>query len=257
MVFYKRKAGAYTVDGVPGSGSKRRRITTMVVAPARVVSRRRRRNRRTGGYMGIEKKFYDTSLDGATILNALTSSEHNPSATISLNSVVQGDGESNRDGRQISMDTITIKGTILVPSQVNQTALDIASYVYIAIVLDKQTNGALLSGEDVFSNAGSVAVNVSNPFRNLQFIQRFQVLAWKVIRLHSPEAVWDGTNLELAGYMQQFTLSAKLKGLKTNYTNTTETIANIADNGLNVVCFTSGVGLAPTLSYKGRLRFYG
>lgn len=260
MPSYKRKAGAYTVDGIPG---KARRVTTMIVAPRPgrqygMASRiRRRLNRRTGGFMGIEKKFYDTSLVQSTLLSSIIAGEHNPTADISLNTVTQGDGESQRDGRQISMDSITLKGAIELPTEANRTTMNLSGYTYVAIVLDKQTNGALLNSEDVFINPGSANSLIANPFRNLQFIQRFQVLAWKRIRHPAQATQFDATNIEQGGRHLPFQLFAKLKGMKVNYTNTTEVIANITDNGLNVVAFTSSTTQAPVLTYKARLRFYG
>ena len=117
-------------------------------------TRRRSKNYRIGGFLGIEHKFYDTSLVAAALTapGDASGGEHNPSATICLNSVVQGNGESQRDGRNIVQKSLFIEGCIEVPAQINQTLLDTACNVMIAIVWDKQTNGALLSSESVFSN---------------------------------------------------------------------------------------------------------
>lgn len=88
------------------------------------------------GFQAIEKKFYDTFLIGASITapTDVTGGEHNPSATICLNSVTQGDGESQRDGRHITNTSIEIEGIFQLPAQINQTAAELASTVFFALV---------------------------------------------------------------------------------------------------------------------------
>lgn len=129
--------------------------------------------------------------------------------------------------------------------------------MYIALVLDTQCNGALLNSEDVFKNPSGDAVLAASPYRNLQYVERFKVLAWRRIRLVQPTIVWDGTNLEQGGTNTPFTMSVDLKGLQVTFSGTTETIANITDNSLNLVAYSNFGDTAPTLSYNARLRFTG
>lgn len=230
----------------------------MDIAPTVRMSSRAA-NVRTGGFMGIENKFYDSTLDQAALTSPTDASggEKNPSATISLNTVVQGDGESNRDGRQISMNKISVVGNFKVAPQANQTASSEPTICYCALILDTQTNGALLNSEDVFKNVGGTANLAAQPYRNLQFTKRFRVLASIRRVFDAPAyATYDGTNIEQGGMTQTFEMHVPLKVL-TQYSNTTETIANIVDNGLNIVAWCSSTELAPKLSYAARLRFTG
>ncbi len=207
-----------------------------------------------------ELKFYDQSLADAVLTVSTTSAggEHNPSATISLNTVVQGDGESNRDGRQISMVSIGVRGNIRVNPKVDQTSMDSASINFVALVLDTQTNGALLRSEDVFVNIAADNEMTAQPWRNLSFTKRFRVLASQTVTFErTQETSFDGTNIEMGGLIQPFNMFVDLKGMKTTYSNTSETIANIVDNGLNIVAFTSSGGMVPLLNYSSRLRFMG
>lgn len=233
-----------------------------------VLARGRRRaasrilNRRTAGFMGIETKFYDQKLI-AGVLTAptdATGGEFNPSATISLNTVAQGDGESNRDGRQITMRSIQVNGVITCVQQVNQSAADFPTKCFIALVLDTQTNGALLNSEDVFTNPGANAVTAADPFRDLQFAKRFRILAVRKVTLQNPAIANDAAttgNIVQQGLRKDFSMFVNLKGIRTLYSGTTETIANITDNGLNIVAFCTNTQLAPNLSYVSRLRFVG
>lgn len=230
-------------------------------AAARI--RARKRNQRTAGYLGIEKKFYDTSL-AMTALTApsdASGGEHNPSATIALNTVVQGDGESNRDGKQITMKSLYLKGVIDVQSQVNQTVPENATEVMIAIVLDTQTNGAILASENVFTNPSASTPLAPQVFRNLKYSKRFQVLKRIQMTLPQPVAVWDGTNIEQYGYQIPWECYIDLdklgKNSIVNYSNTTETIANITDNSINLIAYANNTSTAPRISYNARLRFVG
>ncbi len=213
---------------------------------------------RTGGFTGIERKFYDTSLvENALALSSTgEAGEQNPSATICLNSITQGDGESQRDGRKATIQSCFVKGTFRVPPQLNQTATDSGVKIYAALILDTQTNGALADSEDVFVNiSGDTALGAS-PMRNMQHTQRFRVLDTFECVMGDANIAFDGTNMEQNGQQVAFQLSSNLE-FSTQYSGTTESIANITDNALNIIAYANSLTLAPTISYNARIRFVG
>lgn len=222
--------------------------------------RRRRRTRPSAEALGVELKFYDQKLiAGALVTNTDGSGgEHDPSATVLLNTVVQGDGESNRDGRQIMMKNIFVTGVINIPSQANQSATDNAALIFIALVLDTQTNGATITSEQVYLNPGVNALTGCSLVRNLQFTKRFQVLATKKFTMQNPNIAFSGTTdqMEQNGLTRAFIMSRKL-GIIVNYSDTAETVANIVDNSLHILAWTTSATLVPTISYTSRLRFVG
>lgn len=236
---------------------KRPRRTRPVMAGARFRGRRGL-NVRTGGFQGIELKFYDTSLIAAALVapTDATGAEVDPSATIVLNSVIQADGEENRDGRQITMKKISVRGVITCPSQTNQTVPETSTVVYIALVLDKQTNKATINSEDVFKNEGGNSATAASPFRNLQNIKRFSILKTVTLILPQVQSVWDGTNFEQYGSTTPFEIHKDLN-LSVNYAGTTETVLNITDNSLHLIAFCNDVSMVPNISYNARLRFVG
>ncbi len=220
--------------------------------------RRRPRNARTGGFLGRELKFYDTNLGTQALVTNTDGSggEADPSATILLNTVTQGDGEQQRDGRQILMKSVFVSGAVSCVAQANQTALDNGTMVGVWLVWDRQTNGATINSEDVFLNPNAGTLTSISLLRNLQHTRRFKVLnSWMGV-VPTPQVAWDGTNVEQSGVIIPFKLSATL-GIQVNYTGTTENVANIADNSLHIIAFCTDVGLVPTLSYNARLRFVG
>lgn len=209
--------------------------------------------------LGLELKFYDQYLVDHTIAASTDASggEANPSATVALSTIAQGDGESNRDGRNCVLKSVFVEGTISVDPQVDQTVQHTAPVVFLALVWDKQTNGALLNSEDVFTNPSGSAKTMSKPLRNLKYTKRFQVLKTKTITLRQNISTYDGTNLETGGFHTPFKLAASLPDIKCNYSSTSADIANSVDNSLHIIAFTTENSMVPKLNYVSRVRFVG
>lgn len=235
-----------------------RKQSRLVAIGARRIAPRFR-NLRTGGFLGQELKFYDTKLVGAALTAPTDSAggEHDPSATIVLNSVTQGDGEQQRDGRKMTMKSIYISGVVKCVPQANQTVTDAASMVFLALVLDMQTNGATITSENVFTNKSADAILAASPMRNLEFNTRYRVLKTIRMVLQNPNISYDGTNMEQQGLNRPFKMYVPLNDLGVTFNGTTETVANITDNSLHLIAYTNSVALAPNLNYNARLRFMG
>ncbi len=255
MSEFGRRRTTFSLKGRPRS---------MVVVPARFRRRRRqgrrtRRNPRSGGFLGMELKFYDTTLVDSNLATTSTGSgiEKDPSATIVLNSVVQGDGESQRDGRKISMKSIFISGIITIPAVADQTVPEEQPHIAIWLVLDMQTNGATIVSENVFVNKGADVILGTSLMRNLQFTSRFRILDKVAFNMVMPGFSGSDTNYDLHGSVRKFKLSAKLNGMGVLYSGTTETVANITNNSLHILAVASSITMAPNISYNSRLRFMG
>jgi len=254
--FYRMKSRSYS--GNRRAYQAKRRGTSIASAVRSVL------NGRTGGFVGLETKFFDSSFAGG--LSASTDAsggEVDPDNLLCLNCPAQGDGETQRDGRQISMDSLTVKGLVTVAAQTNQTAADVVPDIFIAIVLDKQTNGAQLDSELVFENPSGASNLGSMPFRNLEWTKRFRVLKTMKVSAHQFAGAvipaFDGTNIEQQGVAIPFSCHIKLNGMKVNFISgqTSSVIAAIADNSIHVIAYTNGVSLAPVINYNARLRFKG
>jgi len=216
-------------------------------------------------FAGVEKKYFDCARGAFAIPAPADASggEADPATLDCLNCPAQGDTEVNRDGRQITMESINIKGVVQVAAQANQTAADVIPDVFIALVLDKQTNAAQLNSEDVFENPSASASLASSPFLNLSYTRRFKVL--KTVKVTAQQIAgaiqpaFDGTNLEQQGAQIPWSMFCDLKNLKTNFLSgeTTSVVAAIADNSLHIIAYASGAGLMPNLYYNSRLRFRG
>ncbi len=235
-----------------------RRRARLMTARSATYRRRRSRNIRTGGFLGIETKFYDTSLvDGAlTAPTDAAGGEHDESATICATTITEGDGEQQRDGRKAVVKSCFVNGVIEQPFIQNSATMVAAGVAYVALVLDKQSNGATIVSEQVFKNDGANAVLAASPMRNMQFTSRYQILDRVQVVMPQQQPTWDGTNIEQTGSTQPFKLSWRGE-LPINYTNTTETIANTVDNSIHVIAYISDASNSPTISYNCRVRFQG
>ncbi len=242
---------------------KRRGIAVVGAGPRRALpalpGRRRGRNQRTAGFLGIELKFYDQALVAAALTAPTDASagEQDPSATVLLNTVTQGDGESQRDGRKMVMKSISLNGVVRVGAQNDQSVLDNAPLIFIALVLDTQTNGATISSENVYCNQGANAILAASPYRNLQFSRRFKVLRSLQFAFPTPNAADVGANIEISGHFVPWRMDVKLNDIPVTFSGTTETVANITDNSLHLIAYAAGISAAPLLSYNSRLRFVG
>ncbi len=156
------------------------------------------------------------------------------------------------------MKYITVKGLLHWAALTNQTAAQTDSVVFLALVLDTQTNGTLLSSEQVFVNPSADSGCSTSPLRNLQYQQRFKVLKTVKIRMAAGQGSYDGTNIEVQGREYHFSMNCKLNDIPVNFTGATETIANVVDNSISLIGFSHDQSSqAPLITYNARLRFVG
>lgn len=262
IVSGKRKAGAITnlYSASAKISRKSSKRTSGMARRNKMASggmRKSMANVRTGGFLGIELKYVDSALVSSALAapTAAAGGEQDPATLLALNAIAQGDGEQQRDGKQVCIKSVYVSGVVDVPVQANLTAGTIDPLIYVALVLDKQTNGAQLNSEDVFVNPGASAVTAASPLRNLQYTSRFQVLDSVVLHPPARQLSFDGTNIESSGTRVPFKLS-NTSDIITNYIATGAVVAAIQDHSLHVIAYTSTTTGA-TISYNARVRFVG
>jgi len=254
---YKRKPGyvrsAFARKAHRAITVGRRRTATNTGGPIGGVAAL---NMRTGGFLGIELKFYDTDKAATALVSAANwaGGEMDPATYLCLSAPAQGDSQSQRNGRQIVVRSVQGKGTShMLPSI--STDVDLPVIVFVALVLDTQTNGAQLNSEDVFADPVLGETSVV-PFMNLQFAPRFRVLKTARFKL-SPMIAGATGAVDSNGDTAAFSLF--WRGIvPVNFTSgTTEGIANVMDNSFHVLAHCSNTNGAPTLAYQARIRFEG
>lgn len=235
------------MKGGPGSAK---------LAAARLVA-----NAVSMGFMGIEKKFLDTAIASTAIsaVAALTGGELDPAGvgcTGALSVPAQGDTEQSRDGKRIVIDSLILKGCVSNPGTAS-SAVEVASKVFVAVILDTQTNGAQLNSEDVFKNLSAAALTNADPMKNLLFGKRFRILKSQTYDLTPQGAFAASANYASNDVRRDFDWYIPFKGgLPVNLNaGTTADVANVIDNSLHVVAFSTAAGC--NMGYNARIRFQG
>lgn len=204
-----------------------------------------------------EKKFVDQGIVIATGMQANTgwaAGELDPVTNNCLNAIAQGTGDSQRIGRKYAVHSIEVTGQVSVPAETNQTTGDTAISTFIALVWDKQTNGAQLNSEDVYKSVQAEVQSICSPLRVLTFSKRFKVLRTEQCVLKPPTLSWDGTNMEQGGDTHQFKWFVKFfKPIIVECTGTTAVVTSIMDNSFHVVGQASSS--AALITYNSRVKY--
>jgi len=219
-----------------------------------------RLNETTAGFLGIEKKFYDTNLNSAALSDAvgLTAGMIDPSATSMISTPTQGDGEQQREGKRIVIKSVQVNG--IVYNSVNEGTANppVRCTAFVALVLDTQSNGAQCTSDQVFKNTSADLTGIPCPLRNLLYATRFKVLKTGVFDLN-PVTLASHTADHMSWATVQRTFNWYLPlDLVVNFNNgTTASIANVVDNSLHMIAFVDDDFNAPRITYNARIRFVG
>jgi len=246
--------------------ASRSRSRPLYLARRGVVARRARAmlNRRTAGFLGLEKKFFDTAV-AAVALNAASDASAGefdptalPGAVACLSAPAQGDGEQNRDGKRIVIKSLQIKGQCAIPAQEGIADPPYPCKVFIAVVQDMQTNGAQLNSEDVFKNQMNTSAGAADPLRNLLFASRFRVLKSGTYDLTpNNNGHLAANDFYHGGSLVDFEWFIPLEMPVNFNSGTTAVIANVIDNSIHVIAYASSTFNTPTIQYNARIRFMG
>lgn len=218
-------------------------------------------NVRTGGALGIEKKYYDSSAaDIAVQSNAnMTGLLVNPSSTVLVSTPGVGDGYQQREGKRITCKYLEIRGCVTIASAEAQVFLPVGGSVTIWIILDTQTNGVNMDSEDCFTNPHSDVEGVPFALRNLtDGNSRFRILKQKTLNLNRMTFTQNGTNdYSWQGLSVPFKMYIPLSNMVINFNGgTTTDVANVLDNSIHVLA-GKNVDSTVLMHYNARLRFVG
>ncbi len=221
------------------------------------------RNLRTGGFLGLERKFLDcvwnsvvinTSTDGSGLELQPTSG-----CTNAISIPGQGDGEQQRDGRKYTLKSAWFSGVVSTTQLQDQAdVIDFHGY-FFAMVLDTQANAATLVSENVYINPGSTGVNLlPQPLRNLQNSKRYRILDSKYVPVGGAYAGTDGASTSTISNQVSPRINLSWSGtLICDSVGTNADVASASDNAIHILALAGGTGLTPVMIGKSRVRFYG
>lgn len=217
----------------------------------------------------VENKYYDTYKEGSTVSHLIAAAQQDPGNGIGcLFAPVEGDGESDREGLHVVINKLSIQGQIEFKGQTD--ALTAASYVRIAIVLERQTNGTTWSGAKSAQvwksprNGSNIPASIVEAlaFRNMQETSRFQVLKEFYVVRPNVNATSEGAAANQARSTSTFVpfechmdmqLEVKFRD------GTTEAVSSISDNSLHVLALAEPNDTAndAEITYAARVRYFG
>ncbi len=178
--------------------------------------------------LNVEFKFHDVQETSTVITET--------PLIIQLTNVPQGDTDQTRDGAQIKLTRITIKYVL------ESNATSERNIVRCILVLDKQTNQAIYTIEDILSDVSNRDILVSG--LNLDNKFRFSILYNKVhaISLNSPSAF----------FYREFT---KELDMKIRFDNSTPSIADLTSYSLSWIIVGLAQANGAALTFFSRIRY--
>lgn len=232
---------------------------------ARRLRAARRLRRRKYNYPSIkeEPKYFDQTFNGNIAYDAnFVGCEVNPAAIGTLTACATGDSHNNRDGKKIILTQIEVKGVVHNPSESPLTSanFDNPTTVFVAMILDTQTNGVETQAENVFMTSITTALH-KIPIRNLLYGGRFRVLKFKRIQFNNPVTVQVDATIAAGtharyGQLKYFKMFKKLR-LPVQFNGDNNDVANVVDNNISLIAWQNNSGSAPALSYHVRTRWIG
>lgn len=158
-----------------------------------------------------------------------------------LNGIAPGDGYQNRDGRQITMQSIQLK--FRAESDSTATGTNSRNAVRFLLAIDKQSNGAAPAVGDILD---LTSVSAIDAMRNLNNRKRFKILMDRRYEMSTvgPANMVDEFYLKRTN-LQEVTFNAGTAG----------TVADIVTGSLYILYCSDTTTTPPTIVLNSRVRF--
>lgn len=198
--------------------------------------RRRRYKRRYTKYSKLKKDVRKLkSIVNVEYKNTIGEIDQTPGSGgwsgLTLLSIAQGDDSDDRTGRSIKLVSVEIRGTVTLDASATQT------YVRMALGIDKQPNGALITDSVIWNDTASGS-NL-NAMRDSDSAKRFIVLHDRTIQVNTDNPQYH------------FHIFKKLY-CHVKFQGTTASVASIATN--NLCWFTTSNEATNTPAVKAGIK---
>ncbi len=197
---------------------------------------------------GGEAKFLDQDIDDASIA-ANGTIFTNGSAEASLLRIAEGNGESQRIGRKITVRQINWRFTIMLPEGDGLANPKNSTTIRVILYLDKQANGAAATVTDILET------DDWQSFNNLANSKRFRTLMDRTYDVMPKAGGGNGTTSDWAEDRISDSLYKKVN-IPIEYDNSAVTgaLATIRSNNINMLIL-SDTSLDATFESKMRIRY--
>lgn len=187
-----------------------------------------------------------------------TASGNNIAGT-AQNSTAQG-----RDGNKIIIKSLHMRGHVkmneITPAMTITEPLTPIK-VAVAIVVDRQANGANLTPGEVFGTGAGVTPQFATDFyRYLEYSKRFKVLKYMTFNFSKYDWEFDGSgNVVAPGELKTFDVNLKNLNIQVDYKGNDATIGSIEKNSIFLLaCADQNTnGASADIYWLSRTRFIG
>lgn len=206
-----------------------------------------------------ETKFIDTGLTSTTFPNASTASIPTYYQGTSLNLIVKGDGNDQREGSKILITDIKLNLEFILDKNSNTTWSTVVNSDHVlrfVVYIDHQCNQAIAPINYIFDYTLSGNEYQISASRNLEFINRFSILHDETRRLEVPATTWDGTNFHFPGCL--LPLSFRRSGLRipVHFTDNLLNIASVTTKNIGfIVMLSTGSTTQRKITWRSRVNF--
>lgn len=221
--------------------------------------------------MGIERKYFDLTWNAEPIDNDEANDPNIISPSVAgtttgtaagaMNVMREGSGSTNRIGRKVTMDSISLNGTLDFFTTAQSGDWFDSAGVVLAMVVDHQPNGVVPTFSDIYD------FNNSNPqgaapymYRNMEHIDRFTVLCTDCVNPGFTPVFADGESNQFQIVPNSRpTFSMSWTGsMDVVYKANAGTFADIVTNAVYLVAYNAHHATLPVhFDGKGRIRFRG
>lgn len=204
-----------------------------------------------------ERKYFD-SYNSTFLAQANANWDTTVKDPATLNTLfapTTGNDISNREARNVYVHTIRIKGYLRISGDLSTVNLPKCPTVRIILVIDKQTNGTQMTGNNLMASSTGDSILA---FVNTANFGRFEILKDKMIQLDFPISAVSATNTSFPNTQRYFKIKHTFKTpLRINFnSNDGGTVADIVDNSFHIVAAkTEAPGVA--MVYNCRVGFTG
>jgi len=230
--------------------------------PANPKTKKRKRQRKrqaAGESLKSELKIHDTGLSGPFTIapNSQAGCEADPGGGANcLNWLQEGTSKTTRIGRIISVKKIYVTGRVEFGAYSSATE-PTQGAIQVYLVWDKQTNGAQLNSEDVFTLPVGLAEFCTTHVRNMDRSKRFKVLRKFEVFEDMGSLTSDTLDVfQLPYRWVPFEFIVDNLNIKVLYSGNAGTVADIVDNSFHILAFCSVAAPTKYIQYNCRIYFY-
>jgi len=205
---------------------------------------------------GIELKVWEGANTGVALVNGTTTgSLVDPASSSCLNGVPMADGYQGRSGRNYTITSIHIRGSLQLDNYTDTIVPPEGSIARLILFIDHHTNGSSPDPTQIIPAGDHIY-----GFRDLHYTDRYSVLWDYVIELRPTAGAGDGSAAnDWVGDKRFFEIHRDLCLTCTHSDNATSpnTTADIRDNSLHLMAFTDDLASGQVeLAYLSRIRYY-